>query len=159
VSDLTPANASEGDTNLSPLRATWRAKLGDATKALLDADAKAFLHQSLSTPCLDVIERADGAVLTDADGNELLDFHGNSVHQVGYGHPKVIAAIKQQLDTLPFCPRRFTNRPAIALAEQLGTLAPGDLSKVLFAPSGSAAIGMALKLARHATGRYKTLSM
>ena len=159
MSDRTPANASEGDTNLSQLRATWRAKLGDATKALLDADAKVFLHQSLSTPCLDSIERADGAMLTDADGNKFLDFHGNSVHQVGYGHPKVIAAIKQQLDTLPFCPRRFTNRPAIALAERLGTLAPGDLSKVLFAPSGSAAIGMALKLARHATGRYKTLSM
>ena len=106
-----------------------------------------------------MLERAEGSVLTDGDGREFLDFHGNSVHQVGYGHPKVIAAIKQQLDTLPFCPRRFTNRPAIALAERLGELAPGNLSKVLFAPSGSAAIGMALKLARYATGRHKTLSM
>ena len=153
------ADASEGDLNLSPLRADWRAQLGDETRALLEADERAFLHQSLSTPCLDVLERAQGALLTDSDGRTFLDFHGNSVHQVGYGHPKVVAAIKQQLDTLPFCPRRFTNRPAIALAERLGALAPGDLRKVLLAPSGAAAVSMALKLAYYATGRHKTLSM
>jgi 4-aminobutyrate aminotransferase len=63
------------------------------------------------------------------------------------------------LDRLPFSPRRFTNRAAIDLARRLGDIAPGDLGKVLFAPSGAAAIGMALKLARYATGRHKTLSM
>jgi 4-aminobutyrate aminotransferase len=71
----------------------------------------------------------------------------------------VIAAVKAQLDALPFCPRRYTNRPAIDLARRLIQLAPGDLGKVLLAPSGAAAIGMALKLARHATGRHKTVSM
>jgi 4-aminobutyrate aminotransferase len=38
-----------------------------------------------------------------------MDFHGNSVHQVGHGHPRVVAAMKSALDTLPFSPRRFTN--------------------------------------------------
>jgi 4-aminobutyrate aminotransferase len=61
--------------------------------------------------------------------------------------------------SLSFCPRRFTNLPAIQLAKKLGRLAPGDLNKVLFAPGGTSAIGMALKLARLATGRHKTVSM
>ena len=60
---------------------------------------------------------------------------------------------------MPFCPRRFTNRPAIELAEKLAALAPGRLGKVLFAPGGTSAIGIAMKLARYATGRYKTISM
>ncbi|MDQ0391837.1 (R)-1-hydroxy-2-aminoethylphosphonate ammonia-lyase [Labrys monachus] len=150
---------SEGDVNRSPARAAWRAGLAPATVALLDADERHFLHQSLSTPCLDVLERAEGAVLTDVEGRQILDFHGNSVHQLGHGHPRVVAAIKAELDRLPFCPRRYTNRTAIALAARLAALAPDPLDKVLFAPSGAAAIGMALKLARYATGRHKTLSM
>jgi len=150
---------SEGDVNRSPARAGWRAGLSAATAELLDADEHFFLHQSLSTPCLDVIERAEGAVLVDIEGREILDFHGNSVHQLGHGHPRVVAAIKAEIDRLPFCPRRYTNRTAIELARRLAALAPGSLGKVLFAPSGAAAIGMALKLARYATGRHKTLSM
>jgi 4-aminobutyrate aminotransferase len=88
-----------------------------------------------------------------------MDFHGNSVHQVGHGHPRVVEAIKAQLDVLPFCPRRYTNQVAIDLARRLADLAPGDLDKLLFAPGGTSAIGMALKLARYATGRHKTISM
>ncbi len=151
--------ASEGDTNRSPLRAAWRAGLDEETRALLDADERHFLRQSLSTPCLDVIERAEGPWLIDVEGRRILDFHGNSVHQLGHGHPRVVAAIKEQIDQLPFSPRRYTNRPAIDLARRLGESAPGNLTKVLFAPSGAAAVGMALKLARYATGRHKTLSM
>jgi 4-aminobutyrate aminotransferase len=158
VTDEDPS-PSEGDVNRSPLRAAWRESLSAETKALLDEDEKYFIHQSLSTPCLDVLERVDGAVLVDIEGRETLDFHGNSVHQVGYGHPKVVAAIKATLEQLPFCPRRYANRPAIDLARRLTELAPDPLAKVLFAPSGAAAIGMALKLARYATGRHKVLSM
>jgi 4-aminobutyrate aminotransferase len=88
-----------------------------------------------------------------------MDFHGNYVHQVGYGNPAVIAAIKAQLDTLSFCPRRYTNEVAVALARKLTDLAPGDLNRVLFCPSGAAAVGMALKLARVATGRHKVVTM
>jgi len=150
---------SEGDVNRSPLRAAWRAALSAETRSLLDDDERYFLRQSLSTPCLDVIERAEGAVLFDVEGREILDFHGNSVHQLGHGHPKVVAAIRAELDRLPFCPRRYANRPAIALARRLSELAPNRPAKVLFAPSGAAAVSMALKLARYATGRHKVLSM
>lgn len=150
---------AEGDVNTSPLRAAWRAGLDPASRELLDRDEAVYLHQSLSTPCLDVVARAEGAWLTTAGGRRLLDFHGNSVHQLGHGHPAVVQAIKRQLETLPFCPRRYTCDVAVRFAEALAARAPDPLGKVLLVPSGSAAIGMALKLAPYATGRHKTVSM
>jgi 4-aminobutyrate aminotransferase len=153
------AAPSEGDVNDSTLRTAWRAKLSHETRELLDQDERYFIHQSLSTPCLNVIERAEGALLIDVEGREILDFHGNSVHQLGHGHAKVIAAVKAQIDRLTFSPRRYANRTAIALARRLVEAAPSGLDKVLFAPSGAAAVSMALKLARYATGRHKTISM
>jgi 4-aminobutyrate aminotransferase len=152
--------SAEGDVNLSPLRREYEAAhVSDATRAWLGRDAASFLHQSLSTPCFDALVESDGIWLTDVDGRRIMDFHGNNVHQVGYRHPHVVARVKQALDTLPFSPRRFTNRYAVELAERLATLAPEPLGKVLFAPGGALAIGMALKLARVATGRHKTISL
>ena len=152
--------AAEGDINLSPLRREFeKTHLDRETRAMLDADSDVFLHQSLSTPCFNALSACEGIWLTDVEGRRIMDFHGNSVHQVGYRHPHVMAAVRAQLDTLPFSPRRFTNAPAVALAQRLAALAPDPLGKVLFAPGGTLAIGMALKLARLATGRHKTLSL
>ena len=151
---------SEGDLNLSPHRQAWLERGVDPeTRYWLEQDAKYFLHQALSTPCLDVLKQSAGASLQTLDGRRLLDFHGNNVHQVGFGHPRVMAAVAEQMKELPFCPRRYTNIPAIQLAQRLSQLAPGDLNRVLFAPGGTSAIGMAMKLARAATGRHKTISM
>lgn len=154
---------TEGDVNTSPNRSAWQQKhLSDETRALLARDEKVFLRQSLSTPCLDVLEVAHASKILDTDGREFLDFHGNSVHQLGHGHPKVIEAMQEALAKLPFSPRRYTNRYAIELAETLVDRAPLGLagrSKVLLTPGATSAIGMALKLARFATGRFKTVSM
>jgi 4-aminobutyrate aminotransferase len=151
---------AEGDLNLSTQRAAWSAAHIDAeTRRWLDEDARYFLHQSLSTPCLNVLKGCSGASVEDRQGRHLLDFHGNNVHQIGFGHPRVVAAITAQMQELSFCPRRYTNVPAIRLAKKLTELAPGQLKRVLFAPGGTSAIGMALKLARAATGRFKTISM
>jgi 4-aminobutyrate aminotransferase len=151
---------SEDDVNLSPRRHAWQKEAIDAgTARWLEEDARYFLHQSLSTPCLDVLAACEGIYLQDLQGRRIMDFHGNSVHQVGFRHPKVIEAVKRQLDTLPFCTRRYTNLPAIHLAKRLAELAPDRLRKVLFAPGGAEAVGIALKLARVATGRFKTISM
>ena len=87
-----------------------------------------------------------------------MDFHGNSVHHVGYGHPAVISAIRNQVEELSFAPRRFTNEIAVQLAEMLVERSPWDEGKVLFTTGGSDAIEVALKIARAATGRFKTLS-
>jgi 4-aminobutyrate aminotransferase len=155
MSDLT-----EGDINRSAGRRRWEAaQLDAATRRLLAEDSALFFHQALSTPCLNALAGCRGATIEDLQGRRFLDFHGNSVHQVGYGHPEVVAAITAQLQTLSFCPRRYTNLPAVRLARRLVELAPGDLGKVLFAPGGTTAVGMALKIARVATGRFKTISM
>jgi len=150
--------ASEGDVNLSARRKDWQARhVGAAARALLEDDARYFLHQSLSTPCLTAIRSACGIWLETVDGRRIMDFHGNSVHQLGHGHPRVVEAMKRALDSLPFSPRRYTNAYAVDLARKLARLS--GLDKVLFAPGGAEAIGMALKLARLATGRHKTISM
>lgn len=150
-------SAKEGDINLSENRQQWMSRHIDvATSNLLKADAQAFLHQSLSTPCMDVLSSAEGIYIINQQGKRYMDFHGNSVHQLGYQNKYITDRVKAQMDTLAFSPRRFTNVPAIQLAERLTT---GDFSRVLFAPGGTSAIGMALKLARVVTGKYKTISM
>ena len=150
---------SEGDTNLTDRRAHWQARALDAaTRCLLFHDAKAFLHQSVSTPCLNVIAKAEGIWIEDVAGRRYMDFHGNNVHHIGYGHPRLKRAITEQMDALPFAPRRYACEPAVLLAEKLAAIAPGKLSKVLFTTGGSDAIEVAVKIARAATGRFKTLS-
>jgi 4-aminobutyrate aminotransferase len=152
--------SAEGDVNTSALRREFEAAhVHAATRSLLDRDAAHFLHQSLSTPCFNALAASEGIWLTDVEGRRIMDFHGNNVHQVGYRHPRVMAAVRETLETLPFSPRRYTNAAAVELAARLAGLAPDPLGKVLFAPGGTLAIGMALKLARLATGRHKTLSL
>jgi 4-aminobutyrate aminotransferase len=151
---------SEGDINISPRREKWQTEHLDAeSRSLLDEDARYFLKQSLSTPCLNTMRSCEGIYIEDLQGRRYMDFHGNNVHQIGFANPDVISAIKNQLDELPFCTRRYTNRVAVALAKKLADIAPGNLNKSLFCPGGAEAIGMAIKLARVATGRHKTISM
>ncbi len=150
---------SESDSNISLRRQQWsKAHHGSDTQRLLEDDSRVFLHQSVSTPCLSVIAKAEGAWIEDTEGKRYLDFHGNNVHHIGYGHPDLKKAIAQQMDELPFAPRRFASGPATALANKLVELSPGNLSKVLFTTGGSDAVEVALKIARAATGRHKTVS-
>ncbi|PSJ20085.1 aspartate aminotransferase family protein, partial [Halomonas sp. ND22Bw] len=97
----------------------------------------AFLHQSVSTPCLNAITRAEGIWIEDAAGRRYMDFHGNNVHHIGYGHPRLKRAVAEQMDALPFAPRRYACEPALALAETLAAITPGTLAKVLFTTGGS----------------------
>ncbi len=151
---------SEGDVNTTPARQAWNTSMDDArTQALLKRDSEVFLHQAMSTPCLDTLEAAEGIYIQDATGKKYMDFHGNNVHQLGYAHPHVIKRVQEQIAKLPFSPRRFTNETAIECAEKLTQICGGDLNRVLFAPGGTSAVGMALKLARHITGNYKVVSL
>lgn len=166
MSDQSPPGRpvhTEGESNTSPARRAWLARQphSPATDALVARDAQVFLRQSLSTPVMSAIAKAEGIWIEDADGRRFMDFHGNSVHHIGYGHPRLVAAIKRQLDELSFTPRRFTDEPAIELAEKLtGRLAQasGGRWKLLFTTGGSDANEVALKIARAATGRFKTVS-
>lgn len=149
----------EGDVNFGSQREQWYRHLPEGTKEMLKADEEVFLKQSMSTPCLDVITDAEGAYLTDCQGKQYLDFHGNSLHQVGYKNPFVVEAVQKQLQQLSFIPRRFTAEIAVKAASLLVEKTESRDYRVLFHPSGSGAVGMALKIARKATGRQKVISM
>ncbi|MGI9507788.1 MAG: aminotransferase class III-fold pyridoxal phosphate-dependent enzyme, partial [Geminicoccaceae bacterium] len=149
---------SEGESNLSARRLNWHAGLGVGTAEAVARDAACFIHQSVSSPCLSAIKKAEGIWIEDQDGRRYMDFHGNSVHHIGYGHPRLKAAIAKQMDELPFAPRRFCCDVATELAEKIGAISPPGLEKILFTTGGSDAIETALKIARIATGRFKTLS-
>ena len=150
---------SEGESNRSNKRVNWEANTHNTeTREILAEDANYFLSQSVSSPCLSVVVKAEGAYIEDTNGHRYLDFHGNNVHHIGYGHPKLKKAIAEQMDALPFAPRRFASTSTLALAKKLVEIAPDTLSKVLFTTGGSDAIEVALKIARAATGRHKTIS-
>jgi len=151
---------TEGDINFSPEREKWNDSITDTkTRQLLEEDAQYFFHQYMSTPCLEVLGECEGCTITTKSGKKILDFHGNSVHQVGFRNPYVIRKIMEQLETLPFSTRRFTNEPAIELAKKLIAKMPTENYRVLFAPGGTSAVGMALKLARVVSGNHKVISL
>jgi 4-aminobutyrate aminotransferase len=157
-SKISPQGA-EGDVNSSPRRQGWQAAhINDEARKILDRDERYFLHQSVSTPCLNTIRKAEGIWIEDHAGKRYMDFHGNNVHHIGYGHPRLIEAITKQMQRLSFAPRRFACEVAAELAEKLAHITPGSLSKTLFTTGGSDAIEIALKMARVATGRFKTIS-
>jgi putrescine aminotransferase len=97
---------------------------------------------------------AEGSIIRDAFGREYIDcLGGYGVFSVGHRHPKVIAAVKDQLDRLPLSTRTFFSEPHALLAERLGGIAPGDLQFSFFCHSGAEAVEGALKLARAASGK------
>lgn len=94
-----------------------------------------------------------------AHGRRYIDLHGNSCHHLGHAHPRIIAALKDQLDELAFSPRRFANAPATELAERLTGRFRNGRSRLLLLPGGSEAIETAIRLARIATGRSGIIAL
>ena len=93
--------------------------------------------------------RGAGTRLWDAEGNEYLDFlAGISVLNVGHCHPRVVAAVREQVGTLTHVTNLFYTAPAMGLAERLATSSLGG--KVFFCNSGAEANEAALKLVRKA---------
>ena len=149
----------EGDINQTPARREWlQNEVNEETKMLLEKDAKYFMHQSMSTPCLDVLQNCEGSYIESVSGKKYLDFHGNNVHQIGFSHPKLISRLTEQLQNLTFSTRRYANETAVQFAEKLTSYTPEGLNRILLTPNGSSAIGIALKLARAVTGKHKVVS-
>lgn len=149
----------EGDINRTPARSEWlQNNVSEETRELLEKDAKYFMHQSMSTPCLDVLQTCEGSHIESTSGKKYLDFHGNNVHQIGFSHPKLVSRLTEQLQSLTFSTRRYANKTAIRFAEKLISYTPKGLDRVLLTPNGSSAIGIALKLARAVTGKHKVVS-
>ena len=150
----------QGDVNTTPNRKKyWQRNLSGRALEIFNEDNAYFLHQSLSTPVMNVLAGARGIYIEDLDGKKYIDMHGNGVHNAGFNNPEVIRAVKKQLDEeMTFCPRRYTNVPAVSLAKKLAAITPGNLCKSLFCPGGSEAIEMAVTLAKQVTGHFKTVS-
>jgi putrescine aminotransferase len=99
---------------------------------------------------------AEGVTIVDHNGKSYLDFAGGyGVFTLGYRHPRVVAAVRAQLDAMPMSGRTMFNPLLGRLAKRLAELTPGDLKISFFANSGTEAVEGALKLARAATKRMK----
>ena len=103
-----------------------------------------------------VAERAENSTVWDVDGREYIDFAGGiAVLNTGHVHPKVVAAVQEQLGKLTHtCFQVLAYEPYIALCEEIAKRVPGDFAKkTLLVTSGSEAVENAVKIARAATGR------
>jgi putrescine aminotransferase len=98
--------------------------------------------------------RAEGSTIIDHTGKSYLDFAGGyGVFTLGHRHPRVVAAVREQLDRIALSGRTMFNPLMGRLARRLAELTPGDLAISFFANSGTEAVEGALKLARAATKR------
>ncbi len=101
-------------------------------------------------------DRAENAEIWDKDGNRYIDFAaGIAVVNTGHRHPRVIQAVKDQLDRFTHtCHQVVPYENYVALAERLNAALPGDFpKKTAFYTTGAEAVENAIKIARHATGR------
>lgn len=106
------------------------------------------------------VERyAEGCYIWDAQGRKFLDcLGGYGMFALGHRHPKVIEAVKRQLDAIPMPSKIMFNAPQAQLAAKLAEVLPGNLQYTFFCNSGTEAVEGAIKLARKVTGRVKMIS-
>ena len=105
------------------------------------------------------IERAEGIYFFTTDGRRILDFNSQLMSVlIGHSHPKVIEAIKKQLDTLIYVYPGMATEPRARLGKLLAEIVPGDINTFFFTLGGADANENAIRAARLYTGRQKILS-
>src|SRR5664279_1418238 len=123
------------------------------------ADDRAHVFHSWSAQALIdpmPIASASGSYFTDYHGKRYLDFSSQLVNvNIGYQHPKLVAAIQEQAARLCTIAPTFANDARSEAARLIAELAPGDLNQVFFTNGGAEATENALRLARLHTGRHK----
>jgi len=133
---------------------------GPEAAKVLEA-AQRYVARGISLAVPSVARRAEGAIIEDLDGNRFIDFVGGiGVLNVGSVHPKVSAAIHQQVDRyLHTCVNVFPHQPYVDLCRRLVEITPGDWPKkaALF-NAGVEAVENAVKIARKYTGRSAVLT-
>ncbi len=123
-----------------------------------------FLHhlaQTSPTPLLLEIESSEGLYMYDREGKQYTDLiSGIGVSTVGHRHPKVVDAIKSQVDKHlhVMVYGEFVQSPQVRLAKALTDTLPSDLDSVYLVNSGSEAIEGAMKLAKRFTGRSEVIA-
>ncbi|MCI0510623.1 4-aminobutyrate aminotransferase [Chromohalobacter marismortui] len=115
-----------------------------------------YVASGAASPATQFAERAENALIWDADGNRIIDFAGGiGVLNIGHRHPKVVQAVKDQLDkVMHTCQTVMPYEGYVKVAEKLSQLTPvRGHGKVMLANSGAEALENAVKVARAATGR------
>ena len=133
---------------------------GPKAKQLIERD-QAVISPSYTRAYPLVVERGEGAIVIDVDGNRFLDCNaGIAVVATGHSHPRVVRAIQEQAAKLiHMSGTDFYYENMVLLAEKLAALAPGGVPRrVYFGNSGTEAIECAMKLARYHTGRDKFIA-
>lgn len=111
------------------------------------------------TGCDRVEWKSRGSIIQDMQGNKFIDCLGSyGVFNAGHSHPKVIAAVRDQLRRMPLASKVFLNKPMADLAERLAQITPGDLQYSFICNSGTEAVEGAIKLAKAYTKRAKVVS-
>ncbi|QES42844.1 aspartate aminotransferase family protein [Streptomyces venezuelae] len=133
-------------------------QVGAAVKA---ADRAHVFHSWSAQELIDppAIAGAEGAYFWDYDGNRYLDFTSGLVYtNIGYQHPKVVAAIQEQAATMTTFAPAFAVEARSEAARLIAERTPGDLDKIFFTNAGADAVEHATRMARLHTGRPKVLS-
>jgi taurine--2-oxoglutarate transaminase len=106
-----------------------------------------------------IFERAERIYLWDTEGRRYADFGSGQINvNLGYGHPKVLRALRSQMERMTYVAPTFATEARIRLAASVARHMPGDLECVFFTNSGSESIENAIKIARAVTGRTKIYS-
>ncbi len=96
-----------------------------------------------------VLERAKGMEIWDVNGKRYLDFFsGFGVINYGHSHPKIVKAVKEQMEKIAHIGMIYYNVPALELAKKLAEISPNNLKKTYYANSGTEAVEAAVKLAK-----------
>ncbi len=117
--------------------------------------------QTSNSPRLLEIERAEGLYLYDGKGNAYIDLvSGFAVSNIGHRHPKIVQAIKNQVDLYMHLSvyGEFVQSPQVKLAQKITSLLPEILNSVYFTNSGTEATEGAMKLAKRFTGRTEIIA-
>ncbi|WP_100489346.1 4-aminobutyrate--2-oxoglutarate transaminase [Sporolactobacillus pectinivorans] len=135
--------------------------LGDVSTKQWQERRDRFVAAAVGNGNLHIASKAEGALITDIDGNQFIDFAGAiGVQNVGHCHPKVIEAAKKQLESYIHPGFNVIMYPSyIELCEKLCEIAPGEFAKkALLLNSGAEAVENAVKIARRYTGRQAVVS-
>lgn len=133
---------------------------GPKAKEIIQRD-QAVLSPSYTRCYPLVMERGEGAIVEDVDGNRFLDFNaGIAVVATGHAHPRVVRSVQEQAARfLHMSGTDFYYENMVELAEKLASLTPGGVPRrVYFGNSGAEAVEAAIKMARYHTGRDKFIA-
>jgi 4-aminobutyrate aminotransferase-like enzyme len=131
------------------------------SKEVMNDYDKYVMHSFVKSIQPIVVASASGATITDLDDRTYIDcFSGISVVNAGHCNPRVVEAVKEQVEKLVHCCTYvYYTTPATDLAKKLAEITPGQLQKTFFCNSGAEAVETALKIGRKFSGKHEIIAL